>query len=62
MIQVDSREKTAFMETSTFKKAGENIRQGAWLYFEGLVETPELLANNGTKSAENQEPYNSGDS
>ena len=38
MTQVDSREKTAFMETSTFERAGKHIRQGAWLYKSGVVE------------------------
>ena len=38
MTQVDSREKTAFMETSTFVRAGKHIRQGAWLYRDGEVE------------------------
>ena len=38
MIQVDSREKTAFMETSTFERAGKHIREGAWLYKSGEVE------------------------
>jgi len=31
MTQVDSREKTAFMETSLFERAGKNIMNGAWL-------------------------------
>ena len=39
MTQVDSREKTAFQETSTFERAGKNIMGGAWLYKEGLIET-----------------------
>lgn len=39
MIQVDIREKTAFMETSTFERAGKHIRDGAWLYRSGLVES-----------------------
>ena len=38
MIQVDSRERTAFMETSLFERAGKHIRQGAWLYKSGVVE------------------------
>lgn len=38
LTQVDSREKTAFMETSTFQRAGRHIRQGAWLYRDGEVE------------------------
>ena len=38
MIQIDSRETTAFMETSTFEKAGKHIREGAWLYRSGEVE------------------------
>ncbi len=37
MTQVDSREKTAFMETSTFERAGKHIREGAWLYRSGEV-------------------------
>jgi len=41
MIQVDSREKTAFMETSTFERAGKHIRGGAWLYKSGIVEPVE---------------------
>lgn len=39
MTQVDSREKTAFQETSTFERAGKNIMGGAWLYKEGVIET-----------------------
>ncbi|KAL7465637.1 hypothetical protein ACHAXS_005950 [Conticribra weissflogii] len=39
MTQVDSREKTAFMETSTFERAGKHIAGGAWLYKEGVIET-----------------------
>lgn len=39
MTQVDSREKTAFMETSTFERAGKHIANGAWLYKEGVIET-----------------------
>ena len=35
MIQRDSREKTAFMEKSTFEKIG-----GAWLYKEGEIGDP----------------------
>lgn len=38
MTQVDIREKTAFMETSTFERAGKHIREGAWLYKSGIVE------------------------
>ena len=34
MTQVDSREKTAFMETSIFERAGKHIANGAWLYKE----------------------------
>lgn len=39
MTQVDSREKTAFMETSTFERAGKHIANGAWLYKEGFIES-----------------------
>ena len=39
MTQVDSREQTAFMETSTFERAGKHIANGAWLYKDGLIET-----------------------
>lgn len=39
MIQVDSREMTSFMEISTFERAGKHIRQGAWLYRSGVVES-----------------------
>jgi uncharacterized protein YchJ len=39
MTQVDSREKTAFQETSTFERGGKNIMGGAWLYKEGIIET-----------------------
>jgi hypothetical protein len=38
VIQVDTRERTAFMETSTFERAGKHIREGAWLYKSGIVE------------------------
>lgn len=34
MTQVDSKEKTAFMETSLFERAGKHIANGAWLYKE----------------------------
>ena len=40
MIQVDSRERTAFMETSTFERGGEHIRGGAWLYRDGEIDLP----------------------
>lgn len=40
MIQRDSREKTAFMETSTFERAGEHIRDGVWLYKSGEIQDP----------------------
>jgi uncharacterized protein YchJ len=39
MTQVDSREKTAFMETSSFERAGKHIANGAWLYKEGVIES-----------------------
>jgi 4-hydroxyphenylpyruvate dioxygenase-like putative hemolysin len=38
VLQIDSREKTSFMETSTFERAGKHIREGAWLYRSGEVE------------------------
>lgn len=38
MTQIDSREKTAFQEVSTFERAGKHIREGAWLYRSGVVE------------------------
>jgi len=38
VLQIDSRETTAFMETSTFETAGKHIREGAWLYRSGEVE------------------------
>lgn len=41
MIQMDSREKVSFVETSTFKRAGKHIRRGAWLYFSGVIEPAE---------------------
>jgi len=40
MTQVDSRENTSFMETSTFERAGQHIRGGAWLYKEGVIAEP----------------------
>lgn len=40
MIQVDSREKTAFMETSTFERGGEHLCGGAWLYRSGEIQEP----------------------
>jgi uncharacterized protein YchJ len=40
MIQVDSRERTAFMETSTFERGGKHIRGGAWLYRDGEIASP----------------------
>lgn len=41
LVQVDSREKTSFMETSTFERAGKSIRNGAWLYKSGIIESAE---------------------
>ena len=41
MTQIDSREKVAFEETSTFKRAGKHIRRGAWLYLSGEIEPVE---------------------
>jgi 4-hydroxyphenylpyruvate dioxygenase-like putative hemolysin len=38
VLQIDSREKSSFMETSTFERAGKHIREGAWLYRSGEVE------------------------
>ena len=43
LVQVDSREKTSFMETSTFERAGKSIRNGAWLYKSGKVYICEIL-------------------
>ena len=43
MTQIDSRETTSFMETSTFERAGKHIRQGAWLYRSGIVEPVEVV-------------------
>lgn len=43
MIQIDSREKTSFMETSTFERAGKHIREGAWLYRSGEVEPVDVV-------------------
>jgi len=43
MIQIDSREQTSFMETSTFERAGKHIREGAWLYKSGEVEPVEIV-------------------
>jgi uncharacterized protein YchJ len=40
MIQVDSKERTAFMETSTFERGGDHIRDGAWLYRDGEIASP----------------------
>lgn len=38
MVQIDSKEKTSFTETSTFERAGKHIRRGAWLYRQGDIE------------------------
>ena len=38
MVQVDSREKVSFIETSIFKRGGKHIRRGAWLYLSGVIE------------------------
>lgn len=35
MVQRDSRERTAFQETSTFERVG-----GAWLYRDGVIAEP----------------------
>lgn len=37
-IQVDSKEKTAFMETSLFERAVKHIADGAWLYKEVIAD------------------------
>lgn len=66
MTQVDSREKTAFQETSTFERAGKNIMGGAWLYKEGLIETapgmpePEAAPKNLDEELKAQEEGDSG--
>jgi hypothetical protein len=39
MIQIDLKEKTSFMETSTFKRVSEGNVVGAWLYKSGIVES-----------------------
>ena len=52
MTQVDSREKTSFMETSTFERAGKHIRQGAWLYKDGVVEPVEVEYEEGDEDAD----------
>jgi len=39
MIQVDLKEKTSFMETSTFEKLTQGKMMGAWLYKSGIVES-----------------------
>lgn len=41
MVQVDSREKVSFVETSKFKRGGQHIRRGAWLYLSGDIEAAE---------------------
>lgn len=35
---VDSKEKTAFMETSLFERAVKHIADGAWLYKEVIAD------------------------
>ena len=37
MVMLLFREKTAFMETSSFERAGKHIANGAWLYKEVTV-------------------------
>jgi uncharacterized protein YchJ len=56
MIQVDSRERTAFMETCTFERIGENVRKGAWLYKDGIIEPPpeEVLTINSKEDGKEQ--------
>mmetsp|Transcript_33516 Transcript_33516/g.81019 ORF Transcript_33516/g.81019 Transcript_33516/m.81019 type:complete len:255 (-) Transcript_33516:13-777(-) len=55
MIQVDSREKTAFMETSTFERAGKHIANGAWLYKEGEIETAPGMPEPEDEETEDEE-------
>lgn len=59
MTQVDSREKTAFMEISLFERAGKHIQNGAWLYKEGIIETapgmPEPKAEEEEKESEEED-------
>jgi len=57
MIQVDSREKTSFMETSTFEKVGKNIRGNAWMYKSGVV-VPVSLENGDAEPVEVNEVGN----
>ena len=59
MLQIDSREKTSFMETSTFERAGKHIREGAWLYRSGEVE-PVVVVDD--EEEDNMEIKGSGDS
>jgi 4-hydroxyphenylpyruvate dioxygenase-like putative hemolysin len=59
VLQIDSREKTSFMETSTFERAGKHIREGAWLYRSGEVE-PVVVVDD--EEEENMEIKGSGDS
>jgi len=40
MVQRESKETTAFQETSTFERAGKHVRNGAWLYKEGVIADP----------------------
>jgi len=40
MIRVDTREKWVYMETSTFERVGKRVGEGAWLYKDGVIETP----------------------
>mmetsp|Transcript_14636 Transcript_14636/g.31828 ORF Transcript_14636/g.31828 Transcript_14636/m.31828 type:complete len:231 (+) Transcript_14636:54-746(+) len=54
MMQVDSREKTAFMETSTFERGGK-ISNGAWLYKEGLIETAPGMPEPDEEETEDEE-------
>lgn len=61
MTQVDSRERTAFMETSTFARAGKHIRQGAWLYRDGEVEAVPTDGNDDEEEGEEQEGESSND-
>ena len=55
VTQIDSREKTAFMETSTFERAGKHIREGAWLYKSGDVEPVSVDDDGDDKENQNDE-------
>jgi hypothetical protein len=49
------------METSTFERAGEHIRDGAWLYKSGEIQDPPERRQEESRNSESEESTITGD-